>query len=142
MTPLKLSRDDFKQLANIRLKESKLLLDNGNYDGAYYLCGYVVECGLKACIAKQTKKYDFPDLEMVKNSYCHKLSQLLGLAELAHPAKDERKRNEDLESNWSIVINWNEESRYVTHSELEAKALYSAIADKRNGVLKWIRKYW
>ena len=28
---------------------------------AYYLCGYAVDGRLKACIAKQTRRYDFPD---------------------------------------------------------------------------------
>ena len=37
-----MKRDDFKQIARIRLKEAKTLFSNGNYDGAYYLCGYVV----------------------------------------------------------------------------------------------------
>jgi hypothetical protein len=97
---------------------------------------------LKACIAKQTKKYDFPDKDAVNDSYCHNLNKLLGLAELTHPAKDERKSNKKLEVNWSIAIGWNEGSRYITHTEIEAKALYSAVTNKRDGVLKWIRKYW
>lgn len=142
MTNLRLTRNDFKQLTDIRLKEAKLLLDNAFYDGAYYLCGYAVECGLKACIAKQTRKYDFPDKNLVDRSYCHDVEKLLGLAELTHPAKDERAKNNDLQANWNIVIKWNEEGRYSTHDEVEAKLLYSAIADKQNGVLKWIKKYW
>ncbi len=142
MTIVKLSRDDFKQLTNIRLKEAKLLLENGCYDGAYYLCGYAAECALKACIAKQTNKYDFPDKDTVNDSYCHNLNKLLGLAELTLPAKDERKTNKKLEVNWSIAIGWNEGSRYLTHTKIEAESLYSAITNKRDGVLKWIRKYW
>ena len=51
-----MNRYDLRKLAKIRLKEAQILLKNGNYDGAYYLSGYVVECGLKACIAKGTKK--------------------------------------------------------------------------------------
>ena len=52
---------DLKELTRIRRKEARLLLRNRNYEGAYYLSGYIVECGLKVCIAKQTKKCDFPD---------------------------------------------------------------------------------
>ena len=143
MTTIKLNRDDFKQLTKIRLKESKLLLDNGNYDGAYYLCGYAVECALKACIVKQTNKYDFPDKDTVNDSYCHNLNKLLGLAELTLPAKDERKTNKKLEKLIGAShLGWNEGTRYLMHTEIEAKALYSAITNKRDGVLKWIRKYW
>lgn len=142
MASVKLTRDDFKQLAKIRLKEAKVLLDKENYDGAYYLLGYTIECGLKACIAKQTNKYDFPDKKVVNDSYCHDLKQLLGLTEFALPINDERKRNKDLEVNWSIVIAWDESSRYHTHSKVDTEGLYSAITNTRNGVLRWIKKYW
>src|SRR5690242_7885063 len=48
---------DFKKLAEIRMAEARTLLKARHYDGAYYLAGYAVECALKACIAKRTKKY-------------------------------------------------------------------------------------
>jgi len=38
-----MNRKDLQDLALIRLKEAKALLDKGLYDGAYYLCGYAVE---------------------------------------------------------------------------------------------------
>jgi HEPN domain-containing protein len=44
-----MNRDDFQQLADVRIAEAAVLLAQGNYDGAYYLAGYAVECGLKAC---------------------------------------------------------------------------------------------
>ena len=45
------NRWEFRELATLRLAEAKALLDAGLPDGAYYLAGYAVECGLKACIA-------------------------------------------------------------------------------------------
>lgn len=54
-----MKRSDLQKLARIRLKEAKVLLDNRQYSGAYYLSGYVIECALKACIAKQTRKERF-----------------------------------------------------------------------------------
>lgn len=47
-----MNRKDLIQLALIRLKESLALLEKGHYDGAYYLCGYFVECGLKELLAR------------------------------------------------------------------------------------------
>ncbi len=47
-----MNRSDLQNLATIRLRDAEVLLDNGRYDGAYYLLGYVIECALKACIAK------------------------------------------------------------------------------------------
>lgn len=40
-------RDDFKAASRLRLKESKLLHDNGAPEGSFYLGGYVVEASLK-----------------------------------------------------------------------------------------------
>jgi HEPN domain-containing protein len=54
-------RKGLQELSNVRLKEAKALLKVGMADGAYYLAGYAVECALKACIAKETRRYDFPD---------------------------------------------------------------------------------
>jgi len=83
-----LNRNDFQELARIRLREAEALLEAGCFDGAFYLMGYVVECALKACIAKQTKEYDFPDRKTVNASYTHDLEDLLGVAGL----KPERDR--------------------------------------------------
>jgi hypothetical protein len=101
-----------------------------------------VECGLKACISKKTKQYDFPNKKFVEQCWDHHVEKLLRLAELTLPANDERKQNKALERNWNIVQKANEESRYSIHNKTEAETLYSAIADKNDGVLQWIRKYW
>jgi len=77
-----MNRNDLKRLAKIRLTEAKTLLDNSNYDGAYYMSGYIVECGLKACFAKKTKKYDFPDKKATNKIYTHDLEELVKLAGL------------------------------------------------------------
>lgn len=55
-----MNRRDLKDLAAIRVREASLLLKNKQYSGAYYLAGYAVECALKACISKETRRYDFP----------------------------------------------------------------------------------
>lgn len=57
-----MNRKDFQVLSKVRLREAKVLLGVGLYDGAYYLAGYAVECGLKACIAKRTLRHDFRGL--------------------------------------------------------------------------------
>ena len=137
-----MNRKELKEIARIRLTEARILLRNGKYDGAYYLCGYVIECALKACIAKQTKKHDFPDKATVNKSYGHNLTKLLGTAGLENPQKDERKNNSKLAVNWTIVKDWRASSRYETHGSKEASDLYSAIVNRKDGVLKWIRKYW
>lgn len=54
-----MNRKTFQVLANLRIREAQALLRAKEFSGAYYLVGYAVECGLKACIAKGVKKHDF-----------------------------------------------------------------------------------
>lgn len=56
-----MNRADLQNLAELRINEAKLLLDRGFYQGAYYVAGYAIECALKACIAKKTQQFDFPE---------------------------------------------------------------------------------
>lgn len=122
-----------------------MLLNNKKYDGAYYLCGYSIECALKACIAKMTREYEFPPKRNVIDMiYKHEISSLIKAAGLEKKLDDfiKEKNDKKLERNWSNVIRWNEESRYTTHSQKEAKDLYNAITNKKHGVLAWIKHRW
>ncbi len=134
-----MTRDDLRELARTRLEDARVLLENGRFDGAYYLCGYVVECGLKACIAKQTKQYDFPDKYIVNQSWVHNLAKLVITAKL--PLED-MEEDKELDSNWTLVKDWSEESRYKKCDEKKARDLYSAITDEKGGILQWIERYW
>ena len=64
-----MNRKDLQRLTRLRLAEARVLLAAAKYDGAYYLAGYAVECALKACIAKQIKRFDFPDKKLVIDSH-------------------------------------------------------------------------
>jgi hypothetical protein len=75
-------RSDLQALSRIRATEAKALLGLGLFDGAYYLAGYAVECALKACIAKGTRRFEFPDKRRVDSSYTHDLELLMRLANL------------------------------------------------------------
>ncbi|MBO1515504.1 HEPN domain-containing protein [Metabacillus bambusae] len=130
-----MNRGEFQELAHIRLTDAKVLLDNECYDGAYYLAGYVIECALKACIAKRTREFDFPDKQIVDKIYSHKLTQLLSVIGIQPP--------EDIEVNWAVVKDWSEQHRYKRqHTEIEAKDMYEAVSDPDEGVLEWIKQHW
>jgi HEPN domain-containing protein len=86
-------RADFKRLAELRLREAKVLLAKRYYAGAYYLAGYAVECALKACIAQRTRRYDFPDRKRGQDSHTHNLSQLVGVAQLQLALNNELSSN-------------------------------------------------
>jgi hypothetical protein len=136
-----MNRADFQGIARIRLKEAKNLFNNGHYDGAYYLAGYAIECALKACIAKKTRKYDFPDKRTVNDSYDHNITKLVGVAGLDLQLQ-QQLMNPQFVIMWTIVKDLNEISRYETQSFLKARDLLNAISDRRNGVFQWIKRYW
>ncbi len=118
------------------------MLDSGHHAGAYYLAGYVVECALKACIAKETKRHDFPDKNKVNASWTHQLTRLVDRAGLSASLDAESKSDPKFGLRWGVVKEWTEESRYITVSEQQARDLLTAITDSRHGVLRWLRRYW
>jgi len=132
------NRSDFQRPARIRLREARLLLENQCYDGAYYLGGYAVECALKACIAKKTRRYDFPERDASKY-YEHKLEKL---ALLVGPALlADLSSNVNIKANWAIVAKWTHESRYAVTSKQDARSLIKAVSG-REGILRCIRRHW
>jgi len=137
-----MNRADFQKLTELRLNEARALLDSNCYEGAYYLVGYAVECGLKACIAKQTQQYDFP----IKDSnkiYVHDLNNLLKLSGLAEEHRANSEQNEDFKLNWAIVKDWKEDARYSLEITMDqAQTLYSAVTDGKDGVMPWLQKWW
>lgn len=138
-----MNRTDLQSLSILRLEEAKVLLDHGRFEGAYYLAGYAVECGLKACIARQTKEHDFPDKELVNQSYTHDLGKLVRVAGLPERLAEESNRDAEFAKNWGIVKDWGESFRYTPQiPEREAVDLYQAIADPKHGVFEWLKKCW
>lgn len=137
-----MNRDQLQQIAKLRLAEAKLLLDAYHNSGAYYLVGYAVECGLKACIAKQTKRYDFPEKKFINDVYSHDLNRLVIAAGLQLKLSEEIKRDPAFEVNWAVVKDWKAESRYQEWTELEAKNLYDAVANRRHGIFRWLKQHW
>jgi HEPN domain-containing protein len=65
-----MNRTDLQILAEDRLKDAEVLLASGRFGAAYYLAGYAVECGLKACIAKLTRAEDFP-IKTLSMEFCN-----------------------------------------------------------------------
>lgn len=109
--------------------------------GAYYLAGYAVECALKARIAKQRKRFEFPPKRRnVEKMYSHDLSTLIGIAGLEAQLYEEVAANKQFEENWTIVRDWTADSRYKT-SGLKGRDLYNAVTGP-SGILPWIKLRW
>ena len=88
-----MNKAELQRLSSIRRKEAKRLLDSRMFQGAYYLAGYSIECALKACICRQTKKHDFPDKEFANDAYTHNLEKLIKCAGLRVALDTERNAN-------------------------------------------------
>ena len=135
-----------KSLALSRLKEAQILYENGCYDGAVYLGGYVVETGLKACICKKLELDLYLDKgEMSLAFKTHNLSNLIVLAGLTKKLSEERKAYSSFYMNWSVITHWSETKRYEpigTSKKNEAEEFISALSDPEGGVLAWIKKFW
>lgn len=137
-----MTRTDFQQIAELRLRESRALLAAGFPDGAYYLAGYAVECALKSCIAKRTREHDFPDRKLATDSHTHDLAKLLQLAELKTELDLLIKIDPAMESALEKVLDWSETSRYEKRTNQEAAVLLDAIEGGKGGLLPWIRLRW
>src|SRR5258708_31060954 len=133
-----MNRREFQELARIRIRDVEALMKAQRYSAAYYLSGYVVECALKACISKKTKRFDFHD----KNSnrlYTHNLSELLAII----PLTDELERATDgVKARWAIVKEWSESSRYGKVEGDRSQSIFASVSDPAEGVLTWLEHFW
>ena len=137
-----MNRTELQLLSENRARDAETLLNVGQWSGAYYLVGYAVECGLKACIAKQTNQHDFPDKKHADKCFTHDLEALLQVSGLVPQRTLDAQRNPVLGNNWLIVKDWNERARYQLWSENQARKLYEAVTNANDGVLSWIKAHW
>ena len=138
-----MTRSDLQLLATMRLGDANALLKARRYSAAYYLAGYAVECALKACIAKQTRKHTFPpDRRTVEKLYTHDLGGLAKEANLEIEIRSHSLTDTAFGDNWAITKDWSERARYQRRSHADARDLIEAIADPAHGVLAWLRQRW
>ena len=55
-----ITRLDFQRLSENRCSEATALFAAQQFEGVYYLIGYVVECALKACLCHRHPPDHFP----------------------------------------------------------------------------------
>ncbi len=105
-----ISIGDLKKIAKARLIDAEALASCHRYEGAVYLCGYVVELGLKNRICKTLKWEGFPGSTKEFKGYqsfkTHNLDILLHLSGVEDIIKT------GLLTEWSVVAVWDPESRY------------------------------
>jgi hypothetical protein len=138
-----MDRHDLHALARLRLREARALRDRHLWCGCYYLVGHAVECALKACIAKATRRHDFPDKTRANQSHTHDLRELLKLAALDHVLETDAKTHPALGVNWTVVKDWKVETRYNRSVPAQAaRDLYRAATQRQTGIIPWLRQRW
>ncbi len=139
-----MNRTGWQRLARDRIRDAKVLLAAGRSAAAYYLAGYAVECGLKACILAHVEQTGalFEDKKYSEKCWTHNLEDLVELAGLKDAWKADTRLDADLKQHWVIVKDWKESSRYERKPRTKALELYRAITDQLHGVLPWVKRYW
>lgn len=134
--------DQFKNLAELRIKDAEVLLEEGRFSASYYFSGLAVECALKACIAKKTAAYEFPDLKRAQKSWIHDLDELQKTAELSD-SLNARNSSVSFAANWNTVKEWQINCRYDSEiTETKAQEFFRSVTESKNGVLPWLRTLW
>jgi HEPN domain-containing protein len=141
------NRKHLQKLAKERLKDARALLGRKRWSGAYYLCGYVIECALKACLLRYLGESGavFGDESYRKklgDCWTHDLVKLVSLAGLEADFGAARGANVMLDNFWTVTKDWKDTSRYEEKTEAEAKLLYEAVSHNPDGVFRWIQSRW
>jgi HEPN domain-containing protein len=142
------NRTQWQNVAKERLKDARALLGRKRWAGAYYMSGYVIECGLKSCLLRHLGESDavFGDekyLKRLADCWTHDLVKLVSLAGLEADFGAACGASPTLNAYWGVVKDWKETSRYVeTRPEPEARAMYEAVSHNADGVFRWIRSRW
>lgn len=137
-----LKRSELQSLAEAKLIDVQILLEAKRYGSSFYLAGYVIEFGLKACIAKRMVAQAIPDKKFINELHTHDLKKLVNLAGLQTELRDEQKANELFATYWGISGTWNEASRYAATDAYTSHLMVDAVQHPESGIFRWIKQHW
>lgn len=124
-----LVKSALKRIASARLADADTLFLAGRFDGAAYLCGYVIEIALKWRICRTLRWEGFPEsrkeFDGLASFKTHDLDTLL------HLSGGETNVKQFYFSDWSTVKAWDPESCYSRISVLTK----SEMLQRRDDVL-------
>lgn len=124
-----ISRNELRNLAKARLRDAEALVDANRLAGANYICGYAIELWLKFRICKTLHWLEFPrsssEFQGLNSFKIHDLDRLLRLSGIEDKVKSR------FFTEWSIVSEWNPESRYNSNSTITRTDAESMIESAR-----------
>ena len=135
------TRRELQQLACLRLKEAEALFAAGCYDGCAYLCGYVVELGLKAAICATLGVDNYPEERLKRAFSTHNFEDLKLLAGMDQAFTTSPEHL----ANWSVASKWKPERRYEpegTYDQVAAEEVLEAVRTYPDGVLACLSIRW
>lgn len=135
------TRTELRSISKLRLQEAEALFAAGLYEGCVYLCGYVVELAMKACICKTLGLADYLDTHRTlgRTFRSHDFDELAILAGVK--TELDANKNAPLGINWIIATAWKPERRYEppgTYAQRDAEDVLDSIRDDPDGVLTWL----
>lgn len=132
-----MNRSEFQQLSDERIEDAKSLLAYSRWSGAYYLAGYALECALKSCVLAHIEQTGiiFEDRKFAGKCWTHDLETLVKQANLTTKRGVSILANPALKTNWFIVKDWSEASRYHSSTRQDAEKFFEAITNQTDGVL-------
>jgi hypothetical protein len=141
------TRAEWQQLAEDRILDARAHLVAGvdRWSAAFYLIGYAVECGLKSCVLARVAAHPeviYQDRKFLNDAWTHDFERLLIVAGSQADRDNDAAANLALYENWQRVKDWNEKSRYLQKTHVEAQGLFDAVTDPVDGVMPWIRARW
>ena len=105
-----ISRESLHDIAEEKLNDARILLDNSSWNGAVYLSGYAIVRALKARICTTLGWNDFPhttsEFSNFRSFKTHNLDVLLTLSGMEQHIRDTHI------TEWSTVATWDPEVRY------------------------------
>lgn len=137
-----ISKRSLETLAQTRLDDAVHLFEMSRYSAAYYLTGYAVELGIKACIAGVFQANVIPERSFVNAVYSHNLDDLVGLAGIKRQLEEDMSNDPQLSAAWATASRWNEASRYEMKDQFDAASIIEAVGNGNHGVLQWLKKHW
>ncbi len=136
-----MTKDDLLRLADLRIRESEMLVKNGFPDSSFYLAGYSIELLLKARICSLLELDDFFAFDKARKEFyrpfkTHDFYELVILAGLyKYVYGSERVGGFDLIS--TELDSWSEQSRYSFGQTITSASLFLEAVKQFE---KWIKK--
>lgn len=137
-----LKKSVLEALAQNKADDAFFLFENRRYSNAYYLGGYAIEFGIKACIASRIEENTIPDKRFISSIFIHDLASLINIAGLQAELKSKENADAAFHANWGIVSKWSEQRRYDVADRSTTQFFLDAILNRNHGVLPWIKTYW